>query len=705
MQNIKTVEIHAPNLGASNQRYLNIDAENYDGARRYILDDAKFFSGPLSSENDVTVLPRRLKRTVHIKFGTATKNTISFKHYEDERNPINTVNIRRHNEGFLTFSRPGPRPRLVNAMNVISFPSCKHIIGNNKENLLIAVGEQTTIEADDGDDTLVSARGRHELIGGDGADTYVLHGPDVVDYLTINVIMGADGTTIRCKTTTDGTWMEADGRLDIEVLKHDHESVLLNTVEIIPAEGDESKNLGTIAKDTTNKKIIFRPGLNFNSLEKNKAKTLRIKFTTTGSMSTIKERGYGNQLRFESISSLDHLTASTEDNKLVFKDKSNPPRTVLIDHEWSNKLTNGIYTSVFDLIVDFVERFPLILFRGQDEQQYNRATSKDIIKFLYKHLENLVSDLGQDYDTLLDSTSLPSTVGPEIDIGNGQNIVLAKTRNKTYTIGSKSSGSIIIAKNFAQGTGNVTIKGGDDRNSLNAVVIGAGSDTPVEIQMGPHDLIITGARPSDVVFYLDNDMVHLKDSTQRDLIQRWNYDNCKNIIFKHSVQATSTPRSRMKEQTEIIFDCPKYVLSKVSASYRDFNPYSVSYDSLTVNKLKLNCPYNKEDVIIRITSGPVIGGNWINSIQVMLTPDPWRGYAKTRYQYLLIPTSYPFDEEFDVKMLVNAFRFRFKAGIKFRNGLVEAEEMCPFVKSKMNNPRKHRLSIRNVRLINLDLKC
>ena len=162
------------------------------------------------------------------------------------------------------------------------------------------------------------------------------------------------------------------------------------------------------------------------------------------------------------------------------------------------------------------------------------------------------------------------------------------------------------------------------------MVIGAGSDTPVEIQMGPHDLIITGARPSEVVFYLNDGYVHLKDSRQRDLIQRWNYyPNCKNLISKHSSQATRTPRSRMVENTEIIFDCPRYVNSKFR-EYRDFTPYSVSYDSLTGNKLKLNCPYNKEDVIILVTSGPVIG--W-NSIQVMLTPDPWHGYTTTRYYH------------------------------------------------------------------------
>ena len=135
----------------------------------------------------------------------------------------------------------------MNVMNVISFSSCKKIIGSDKENLLIAVGGETTIDAKDGDDTLVSTRGRHELIGGPGADTYVLHGPDVEDYLTISVIMGQDGKTIRCKTTIYGEWKEAEGQLHIDVLQDDHTDVLLKTVEIVPAQGDQGKKLGIIS--------------------------------------------------------------------------------------------------------------------------------------------------------------------------------------------------------------------------------------------------------------------------------------------------------------------------------------------------------------------------------------------------------------------------------------------------------------------------
>ena len=212
LKNMQTVEIRPPEPSHSLFQ-ITIDARFYDGARRYIISHPHEFFGPLSTEKDVTVLPRKLikyRGYYKIKFYKNTKSTISFKYYEDERSPIDTIDICRcFNLNGLISLLPSGTVTLINAMNVVSFPSCKTITGSDKENLLIAVGGETTIDAKDGDDTLVSTCGRHELIGGPGADTYVLHGPNVVDYLTISVIKGDDGSTISCKTTIYGEWIKA----------------------------------------------------------------------------------------------------------------------------------------------------------------------------------------------------------------------------------------------------------------------------------------------------------------------------------------------------------------------------------------------------------------------------------------------------------------------------------------------------------------
>jgi len=691
LKNIETVEVRPPEPRQNYDQVIDINANYYDGASRYILGHSDSFSSPLSNEKGVTVLPRRLvnrHRGYSITLGKDTKNTISFKYYEDEGHKIDTINIYQkhdYNNGYITFQPPKGRLKLVNAMNVISFSSCKKIVGSDKENLLMAVGGQATIEAKGGDDTLVSARGRHELIGGPGADTFVLHGPIVVDYLTISVIMGDDGRTIRCKTTIYGDFKDAEKELHIDVLQDDHADVLLKTVEIVPAEGDEGKNLGTISKDATERKLIYRPGSNFDSMKRNQAKVLRIKYTTTGSMATIKEDDNGNQLRFESITSIHDLKASIEGDKLVLKDKSNPPRTVLIDHEWGNKLKSGISTNLFDLILDFAQRFPLMLFR-KNQHEFSRTTAKDTVRILYENLKHLETALGQELDTILDSTSLPSDVGAEIDIGNGQNIVLAKTRGKTYKLGRKSSGSIIVANKFTQGTGKVTIKDGGDLKSLNAVVLGVGSGGVAEILLGPHEVIITGALRNEVRFFLcDGGKTCLKDSQQRKLMEGWTTSHCKKLIFKKS------------QQTQIIMNCYPYLENKLHSTSREY-PIIVSHGS--DRQLKLDLPFNKEDAIIDLDYPH---GNGKNSLWIYFKEKnrPSIVYDRSwRQPYLIIPADDVKPSELDAQMLVNAIRFQFKAGIQFSNKLVRNTQICQFVIEALNRSRLHGYVFNN-----LDLTC
>ena len=221
-----------------------------------------------------------------------------------------------------------------------------------------------------------------------------------------------------------------------------------------------------------------------------------------------------------------------------------------------------------------------MLFRKKD-QEFNRATAKQTITFLYEQLKHLEIALGQELDTILDSTSLPSTVGNEIDVGNGQNIVLAKTRGKTYTLGRKSSGSIIVANKFTQGTGKSTITGGDDRNSLNAVVVGVGSGGMVDIfPMGPHDVIVTDALSNEVQFYRDSDKTCLKDSQQRDLIKGRSTGNCKRLIFKKS------------ENTQIIVNCQEYISGRIY-SFVLFRSIPSSSHMVQISSSNLTCHSRK----------------------------------------------------------------------------------------------------------------
>lgn len=59
-----------------------------------------------------------------------------------------------------------------------------------------------------------------------------------------------------------------------------------------------------------------------------------------------------------------------------------------------------------------------------------------------------------------------------------------------------------------------------------------------------------------------------------------------------------------------------------------------------------------------------------------------------------------------MKVLVNAIRFQFKAGLEFSDGLVKDDEICRFVVGKFTaDPPGYKLTGKDATLTNLDLKC
>lgn len=75
VNNIATIEIK-PIQNWNWDQTVNLDAKHYDGARRFIINEGTRFSGPLSMEQDATVLPRKLQGSTYIEFGKDTKNTL-----------------------------------------------------------------------------------------------------------------------------------------------------------------------------------------------------------------------------------------------------------------------------------------------------------------------------------------------------------------------------------------------------------------------------------------------------------------------------------------------------------------------------------------------------------------------------------------------------------------------------------------------------
>jgi len=691
-KNMKTIVVSPPPRDCSNS-FVSLRAKHYTGSTRFILDKIKYFEGPAFNESTcVTVLLKSLKGEFNrISFGDEAMNTISLKYYSDSEYKVTKIDIGTHTNGIISAScvQKGKCYNVVdNARNVIGTSSCKEIIGNNKANLLMAFGGETTVEAKDGDDTLVSARGRHVLKGGEGADTYVIHGPNVKDVLTISVVMGGDSKTITCKTAIFGKWKPQVKRLEIDILQEDHNEVLLTSAEIVPAKGDENKNLGSLSIDSAKRKLIFVPGDNFNYLKRNRAKVIRVSFTTTGSIATINETDYGNILRFESVRSFNDLKISMVSDQLVLKDQSD--NVVMVDKMWKRLESK---TNLLDHILDFAQRFPSILFKTSSGS-FNRYSTKETVRIIYEQLKHIETELGQDYDSYIDSTKLPSNTGDEIYVGNGENIVFAKTRGKKYVLGNRATNGIIYANNFVDGSGRVEIETRlpAERPSprpINTVVVGSKSKNIVELRKVDHNIIITDASPEDVRFYKcgpGNEHIcarKVEQGRNRTLLVL-KTSKCHKLIFNKG------------ENVTIIMNCNDYLKSKTG---NDDNkpawPIIVSYGAQ--QEYKLTLPINKSESSIIIWPHP--HGNMVTVYFKKTGGVPYTG-KYWRSSYLLIPTQDEMPKQIDTKVLVNALTSRFKGGIEFAgNDYVTNDGICQLVVDlvKRHPPTRFTLTNQNLR--------
>lgn len=353
----------------------------------------------------------------------------------------------------------------------------------------------------------------------------------------------------------------------------------------------------------------------------------------------------------------------------------------MIDQEWKNLKDK---TNLLDFILDFAQRFPSILFKESDNA-FKRLTTKEIVKSIYEQVNYLERELEQDYDSFIDSTVLRSDVGNEIYVGNGQNVILAKTKGKTYRLGETSSGSLIIANKFIGGSGKVIVKAGNkySMKRVNTVVVGVGSGEAVEIQKLHYNAIITGADQDEIQFYRcgnGNKLICARDSQNRQILIL-NGGYCAKLIFKKS------------KEVKMIFKCNDYVNAKTANS--PAWPIMVSYGE--EKKYKLTLPFKKAETRLEIyakdANTQVLEIYFKSAEDKKLPAEYWRA------PYLVIPTESPVPKEINTKMLVNAIESQFKGSIQFsKEELIAKDEICQFVVNllKKHPPTKFTLSNTNV---------
>ncbi|KXJ06272.1 hypothetical protein AC249_AIPGENE18133, partial [Exaiptasia diaphana] len=272
------------------------------------------------------------------------------------------------------------------------------------------------------------------------------------------------------------------------------------------------------------------------------------------------------------------------------------------------------------------------------QDEFDRITPKDLVEGLYEQLKHHETDLEQPFDTILDSTSLPSGTGQVINVGNGANVVLAKTRGKTYKLGDQSSGSFIVADKFTGGSDkNTIVEGGSDYKNLNTLVVGVGSGGVVNNHLGPHAVIVTGATLDELHFKCGNTKC-IKDSQQNLIIDSWYSSNCKRLLFKK------------EGKTQIVVNGEDFL----TGSYNP--PIIISHG--TDLKLKLELPLEKDDAVIDFHDFK--GFLWI----IFKHPNI-RDITFWYQPYLAIEAEEPQSKQIDAQVVVNAVKTRFKSGLKF----------------------------------------
>ena len=179
--------------------------------------------------------------------------------------------------------------------------------------------------------------------------------------------------------------------------------------------------------------------------------------------------------------------------------------------------------------------------------------------------------------------------------------------------------------------------------------------------------------------------------------------------YTEDKDSLNNPAVEKEEYTHIIFSCYAFVKLEIeNAKIPEELEVDISYFSLlhpvTVSyysdrNLKLNCLFERKDALICVDIMEDSNSLWV--------------YFGSTYQFKLEIYKIPYlvipwepSQELDVKVLVNAIRFQFKAGLEFSDGLVKDDEICRFVVGKFTaDPPGYKLTGKDATLTNLDLKC
>ena len=636
LKSIQTIQLNAKQ--EHNSKFCAI-AVNLKEGHKFIIDSDVNNFWLAGTQGDDTIYIQNLKNTNNSIDGYAGTNLLSMEYCD-----LNSVNIDLANN---TVDAPNFLTRIYNIQNVKGSPGTNKITGNQENNLLVVYGGSCTVKGVSGDNTLYAMRGRHTLQGGDGNDTYVLEGPEITELTTITVVNDKDNGIV---AQSSGSTSWSNGQLTINLLSRDVNDITLKTAQIVDKDNAPiTSGKGQLTK--SGNQLIFRPNSDFSTLKRGESETIRVQYITEGSSATIQEVNVANKIVLNAFSNVSELKVKVSSNgDLEFCDLQD--RLIFTDQAWGDLNRDGI-TNLNSLVLDFVNRFPMIQLKKTDQL----LEETEIVNLLFDQLKSLVSQPGSGLDTLIDAKDITTS---QLSSSKGNNTILATKKNMTYTLGGGND--LIDASEINQhsGSGQETIiRTGDGED---AVIIG---DNPVTIKIyfrannikqGRKALIVKGINPNQLGITQNNNVYSLSHSNRTIAILDALPDF---LVFEQNEEFTLIP------------DVQRYVEERKQS--RSYNVLAILDDK---QELKLQATdYSQNDIKVGIA--PTDEGVEIqlvaNNQAIYKFPVEWFGRIDGN----------------DANFIASICQTRFKRGIQFRDATLTKEQVGTFILNKLQSASGH----------------
>ncbi len=423
LANMQTIQLSStPNDDIT----FHVDASNLRDGHRFIVDSNKTYFRLVGSAGDDSIQLKKITGTDNQIDGYQGRNMLSLEFLEGYSTISVNIDVP---SGYICGSITASGLN-IGVKNIHSVRGNSHVVtlyGHSvDDNLLVASGGQCTVKGRGGNNTLVAMRGRHTLIGGEGQDAYELHGPTLAEMTIVSVSKHpTDGISARAQ---DGSWNGQ--QLTINMLTFDHPDVQLTSATLVDGDGNALSGKGTLSISSDKRRLIYTPGNAFDGMDDHASESLRVRYETTGSRAIIRETSMSNRLALRAYANKSQLSlALAQNNDLEWRDR-NTGALVFTDEGWGQLVRAGA-TDIEALFVDFAGRFPVIEFDGSDAAN-GRIEAGEIIDFFYEQLGHHIT-ASNFFDNKLDTAGTSSDL---VDAGGGDNVVLVKRKNVTYTGGA-----------------------------------------------------------------------------------------------------------------------------------------------------------------------------------------------------------------------------------------------------------------------------